>query len=461
MSAHGTPLLEQLSRHLAGVSVDRVSPAGKHMAISAIVDTVGVTLAGAAEPVIGILKRTLVGDGSAPEALVFGHAARTSTLNAALINGTAAHAVDYDDMASAMGGHPSVPIVPVVMALGERLGASGRDVLDAYVVGFEAECRIGRAVLPDHYAKGWHPTSTLGVFGAAAAASRMLGLDEQQTTMALALCCSSAAGVKANFGTMTKPFHVGHCARDGLMAAMLARNGFTGSPTALEHKQGFFSVYDGLANVFPDRLIPADGDPLEIERDEIGLKQFPCCGSTHPAILATMDAVTRHGISANDVTRIFIRTHPGRLPHTDNPWPTSSLGAKFSIQYAAVRALIDGAPKLAHFEGDAFREPDVVRLLAVTTAEAFRGQEDCHDPFEAEVTLNVAGRGDFMGRVTGAMGRGPLAPMSKVEMWQKFSDCAIQVVDAAAARAAFDLLCEIDRAENIADLATLLFDGTR
>ena len=455
--SEGEALALAFARHLSSVTLARTSAEGVRTALAGIIDTVAVTLAGASEPAVRILRRTLGSPAPSGRALIFGDSVRTDVLNAALINGTAAHAIDYDDMASAMGGHPSVPIVPVLFALGDDLAVSGAQLLDAYIVGFEAECRLGRAVHPHHYGAGWHPTATLGVFGAAASAARLLNLDIEQTATALALCTSMASGVKANFGTMTKPLHVGRAAHDGLMAALLVKNGFTAQLKALEQKEGFFAAFDGLANVHPDRMMARLDGPMEIESRDIGLKQFPCCGSTHPAILAMLKLVKAERFTAADVAAIEIRAHHMRLPHTDNPLPMSALGAKFSIQYAAVRALLTGTPRLDDFEGTAFMEPEVRRLLSLVSVQALpEGSGDIKDQFAAEVSVRTRDGRNLDSRVDGALGRGPGDRMSQGEMWAKFADCAAQVLPMAAAEAAFEVLGGLPQAEHLKTVTDIL-----
>lgn len=451
------PLALTLATRLREIDASRISPNAIRMAKSAIIDTIGVTLGGAAEPAVAILHRTLY-DNGVPHgpSLLFGGNQRTGVLDAALLNGTAAHVLDYDDMASAMGGHPSVPVVPVVFALGEALQASGRDVLEAYIVGFEAECRLGRVVHPHHYDKGWHPTSTLGVFGAAAAAARLLRLDEPQTAMALSIAASMASGVKANFGTMTKSLHVGLCAKNGLLAAKLVKNGFTGQPSAFEHKQGFFAAYNGMDKVQIESLLEPWGDTLEVEQEAFGLKQFPCCGSTHPAIRAMLDLVARHSITARDVESIEITAHRRRMPHTDNPDPKSPLGAKFSIQYAAVRTLLDGAPRLDHFEGQAFLEAEVQRLLPRTKVKPYPVDSETGMDMAAEVSVMTHDGRVLTGQVASALGRGPADPMTEQEMWAKFSDCASRVLTSDQAAAAFESLNRFEQIERIADVTKFL-----
>src|SRR4051794_18305592 len=232
-----------------------IAPAALDWTAAAFVDTVGVTLAG----IVDEGPRTLLrvpGVAAAPgPALILGTRRRTSVLDAALVNGTAAHALDYDDVAAALGGHPSAMLVPALLPLGEMLGSSGHDLVLAYVVGFETMCRIGRSVHHHHYEKGWHPTATLGIFGTVAAAARLLRLPVPQTAVALGLAASFAGGIKANFGTMTKPLHVGHAVRNGVFAALLAQQGFTANHAALEHRQGFLEVFNGPGTYNAGRML--------------------------------------------------------------------------------------------------------------------------------------------------------------------------------------------------------------
>ena len=459
MSIPPTTIASRLAEHLATIHIGTIPANAKQVAINCIIDTIGVTLLGATEPVVSVLQSALAGDVTSGNALVFGGNRRAGVLEAAFINGTASHAVDYDDMAQAMGGHPSVTLVPVIFALGEVLASTGAEVLEAYIVGFEAECRIGHVVNPDHYEQGWHPTSTIGVFGAAAAAARLLKLDVQGTTTALAIAASLASGVKANFGTMTKPLHVGQCVRNGLMAAQLAANGFTANSGALEHKQGYFQAYDGLENVHQERLLAGIGDGLEIEQDSIGVKQFPCCGSTHPAVRAML-ALRGQGLKAEEVETIQIMTHRNRLPHTDNPSPQSALGAKFSIQYATVRALIDGAPRLRHFEDAAFCEPQVRALLAKTSVAAYpsgaaAAEHEESKEMAADITVVTRAGKTLTLHVPHQLGRGGKDPMSAEEMLEKYSDCAGRLLPPAQVSASFQALQQLENCKNIGDIAKI------
>jgi 2-methylcitrate dehydratase PrpD len=308
-----------------------------HWAKVGILDTVGTTLAGCHEDTACLAARALA-SGAGPS-LLFGHRRRVPALEAALVNGAASHALDFDDCNNTIGGHPSAPVLSALFALADDIGASGQDFMTAYVVGFETETKIGLGVNMYHYTKGWHPTATLGVFGAAAACASLLRLSAAQTATALAIAASFASGIKANFGTMMKPLHVGHCARNGLAAALLAREGYTANTAgAFEHKQGFFQVFNGTGTYDAARILPAWAHPWDIVDPGIAIKQYPCCGSTHPAIDALLLLLRAHDLQPAQVAHIEAWIHERRLEHTNRPDPQSALEAKFSLQYCLARA---------------------------------------------------------------------------------------------------------------------------
>src|SRR5207302_7262842 len=225
-------------------------------------DTIGVTLAGAQEETTAVVARALRHTAAPGAALIFGDSRHLDPLSATLINGVAAHALDFDDCSNTLGGHPSAPILPALWALGG--GVSSKAFIAAYAAGVECETKLARAVHFHHYEKGWHPTATLGTFGSAAACGHLLGLTAEQLANALALAASMASGIKANFGTMTKPFHIGQTTRNGLCAALLAKEGMTANPDALEHPQGFFAVYNGAGTFDASRVLAQWGSPFDL-----------------------------------------------------------------------------------------------------------------------------------------------------------------------------------------------------
>jgi 2-methylcitrate dehydratase PrpD len=443
----------ELARRIRGVTYQNLPQAAVESAKIGILDTVGVTLAGSLEPCARIARRVSAAPGPA---LLFGSTQRLSVTDATLVNGIAAHALDFDDCNNTLGGHPSAPILPGLFALADTMPVSGRDFIAAYVAGFETETRIARAVNFHHYDKGWHPTATLGVFGAAAAASLLLALSEEQTAVALAMAASLSSGLKANFGTMTKPLHIGRCAQNGVMAALLAGEGMTASQDVFEHPQGFFNVFNGDGNYDVDAVLASWADPLDIISPGIVIKQYPCCASTHAGIDAMLDLVRAHDLTPANVARIVAWLHPRRLVHVDRPAPRSELDAKFSLQYCLARALVDRKVVLSQFENDAHLDPRVVGMLARIEAAPHPQLPD-HDPrFGAEVSVTTTDGQQLHKAVDAAAGRLPDDPISELQLCAKYRDCAARALTAAGVDRSLDLLAGLETLEQVSALAETL-----
>ena len=438
-----------LGQRTAALQFDDLPPEALHWAKVGLLDTIGVTLAGAAEPAPQRAAMALAA-GAGP-ALVFGGRSRVGVLDAALINGGSSHVLDFDDCNNTIGGHPSVPILPGLIALAEAEHASGRDLLAAYVAGFEVETRIARAVHFHHYEKGWHPTATLGVFGAAAAAARLLGLDAERTATAIATAASLSSGLKANFGTMVKSLHVGHCARNGLYAALLARHGFTANEGAFEHPQGFLAVFNGAGHHDAAKALSGWGDPFDIVAPGIAIKQYPCCGSTHPALDAMLALVRRHDVRPEQVVRIQAWIHSRRLQHTNRPAPASALDCKFSLQYCLVRALLDRQVVLQQFEDDCWLDPRIPGLLAkVEVAPYDASQFDPSNHFGGEVKVTLDDGRILQDRVEQPLGRTSSNPLPPDLLRGKFVACAGHVLEQGRA---VEVAAAIERFEAVADVA--------
>ncbi len=450
-------VLEQIAERIVSFDLKAITPQAITLSRTAIIDTLGVTLAGAIEPCTTNLLRT-PGVASAPGVCtIFGTAQKTSALDATFINGTASHALDYDDFSQPMGGHQSAPLVAPLMALAEERGASGLELLQSYVVGIETEIRLARAVNFYHYDKGWHPTATLGVFGAAAAAGHLLKLDANKQAIALAIAASFASGIKANFGTMVKPLHVGQCARNGLLAVLMADAGYDANPEALEHHQGFFNAFNGKGNYDASLIFENWANPLEVLSPSMGLKQFACCGSTHPAVTMALQLRQQETFSPQDIEKVDIMPHRRRLPHTNNPDPQTPLAAKFSVQYAVARALVDGAVRLDDFEGDAHFDSKVRAIMAKTTAMPHPDMpDDSPDQFGAEVIVALKDGRTVSRRINSLVGRGGDYPLTSQELWEKFNDCAKRVLPANESPALFAKLEKLEHIKNIRELTPLL-----
>jgi 2-methylcitrate dehydratase PrpD len=436
-------LIEQIAAKIVAIRHEELPREAVDWAKAAILDTVGVTLAGAHEDCARIVERTL--GGAHGDCLIFGTDRRTAPLDAALINGTAAHALDFDDVSNSLGGHPSAPILPALFALADTQDCTGAAFVAAYVAGFEIETRIARGVHFHHYEKGWHPTATLGVFGATAACCHLMRLSAAETAQALAIAASFASGIKANFGTMTKPLHVGHTARNGLFAALLAKGGFTANNAALEHKQGFLMVYNGEGNFDAGAILKDWGNPYDVTRPGPAFKQYPCCGSIHPALDALLALRGGHAMPADKIVRIDSWTHPRRLAHTNRPDPKSGLDAKFSVQYCLARATLQGQIRLEDFEGNAYDDPTVRTLMTrVHAAPHLQAGTENEEALGAEIRVTFDDGAVISKKVSAALGRGPDNPMPQGALAAKFVNCASRALPAASVARLQTMLDSLD-----------------
>ncbi len=451
-------LARQMAERIVALRADNIPPAALDWSKVAVMDTLGSALAGVADDAPMKLAEVIGVSATGGEALVLGTANRTSALDAALLNGVAAHVLDYDNTAANMGGHVSAVMVPALLAAAEAFDCSGADVLLAHVAGYEAGSQIGRTVHPFHTEAGWHPTSTVGVFAVAAACARLLNLSVEQTETALAMSTSLAAGNKANFGTMTKSLHVGQCARNGLMAVLLARKGFTANADAFAHKQGYFNLFNGTGRFHAERVMETWGAPLDIVEPGASYKLYPCCYSTHSPIEAALNLTREHGVfKADAIERVDSWTAAPRLAHTDRAQPTTGLEAKFSVQYCVARALLDGRVSLKHFDESALREPALQTVLARVHAAPHRdGQFEPGQGFAAEVKVTLKDGRAMSSRVIRPLGRTSSNPIPPEQLKAKFADCAASVLPVAQVSAVADALDRFETLLSVRDFMRLL-----
>ena len=306
------------------------------LARQCVLDYVACTLAGASEPLTTMLLAEMTEQGGASQAAVIGHATRLPAASAALVNGASAHALDFDDVNLAMPGHPSVAILPALLALAEVHGSSGAEVIAAFVAGYELQCRIGKTISPGHYdVLGFHATATVGSFGAAAACTHLLGLDADQAATALGIAATQAAGLKSMFGTMCKPLHAGKAAYNGLLAAKLAARGFTSRTDVLECAQGFARTHSPDFN--PERAF-ADAPGGYYIRNNL-FKYHAACYLTHAPIETARALRAQHGITPDKVARIHLRLDEACDRVCNIAAPTTGLEAKFSLRLTTAMAL--------------------------------------------------------------------------------------------------------------------------
>ena len=450
-------LSQELAKRIHAIKFEDLPDSAIPLARTAMLDAIACAFVGATEDTAKIIEKVPGFAGASGPCAVFGRDYRTNPLDAVLINGTSGHALDFDDMSITMGGHPTVMLMPVIFALGDMLEITGEDAILAYVVGHETATRIAGGVHMHHYDKGWHPTATLGIFGTTAAAARLLGLSEDQTATALGISASLASGIKSNFGSMTKPLHAGQGGRNGLYAALLAKEGFTANDLAFEHKQGFLNVFNGEGTYDIDKILSNWGAPFDLVSVGVGLKKHPCCGGTHPPIEAMLALRAENDVDVGEVDAIDVLVHPLRLPHTNNPDPRTPLQGKFSQQYCVSRALLEGRVKLEHFEPEAFAEPKVQSLLKKVTAGIHPKMSPDFVPLHgAEVIVTMKDGTRFSNYNEVDLGRGLSNPLTADELWEKFEDCALRSLEKSAIRPLFDSLQCLEDATNLRDITELM-----
>lgn len=432
--------------------VSAVPPdAARMRAAAAVRDTAGVILAGVVEPAAQVV-RGLAGEGRG-ECRILGTPLLAGPEEAALANGVAAHALDYDDMCFVSLAHPSCALVPAALSTAELVQASGAAVIDAYAVGFELECRLGNVMNPRHYhERGWHCTSSIGTLGAAAAAARILGLDIDQTGHALGIAASSACGLKENLGTMVKPLHAGLAARNGVMAARLARAGFTASERALDGPQGYLAVMDSQGSRLDDAVADL-GTRWEILETGITVKLYPCCAATHPPLDALLDLASREAITPEQVDTIDVEVDSmtPRLLIYDRP--TTGLEAKFSMPFCAASAVIHGRPDIEAFDVERIQEPAVQALLPKITLRANPAYDAAAPLSQARVTVQLRDGRTISQSSDGA--RGYPGRLTDEELAVKFDGCARRSMPQAAIERAWSALMRLDEVGDVRSLTEL------
>jgi len=442
-----------LARFATRLRFEALPPEAVRRARANMLDAIGCILAGADSAEAGPVRAMLEAEAGAPAALLFGTRTRLPPMAAALANGTAGHALDYDDSSPPMIGHPSVPLVSAIFALGERRGATGADAITAYVAGLEASARLGRHMNPSHYAAGWHATATLGTLAATVGAAKLLGLDEAATRAAIGIGASSAGGIRRNFGSGVKPLHAGMAARNGVFAASLAERGFRAAPDALDGERGFVQVFGGADRPDLSALRFDDGAEPEIIASGVGIKRYPCCGCTHSALDAVLALRAKHapaGIAAIHCTMNALV--PDILVHHR---PETPAQAKFSMEYCLAVALLDGACGIAQFKPDRVARADVQALLRRVTTSVDPAIPYRNGVYPGTVTVTLADGTVLAESAEEAKGH-PDFPLSIEELRGKFLDCASGALPPARAEAAFAALAALDSAPRLSDIAALL-----
>ena len=436
-----------------------------HLGKRSVLDGIGLALAGAASETGTITRRYLKALGFSGEGgcTVIGSSLPVPARFAAFANGISIHADDYDDTQLAVAKdrvyglltHPTAPALPPALALAEREHRSGADLMLAYQVGVEVECKVAEAIMPRHYQTGFHSTATCGSIGAAAAAAKLLGLDREATRRALSLGATQAGGLRENFGTMTKPFHAGRAAENGVTAAEIAALGFTASPNGLEADRGFFRAAGGGYN--PEMIEGMLGAPWTFRAPGVSIKPHPSGSLTHPGMAVMMDLVTRHDIRPEQVERVVVGTNhnmPNALIHHK---PKNELQAKFSMEFCMAILILERKAGLGEFTDAVVNRPDVQAMIGrVEFGVNAEAEAAGFDKMTTIIEVHLADGKVLRGRADFGKGS-PANPMSDAELSEKFRQCAAWGgLSPEQSQAVLDLVWKIETLTDVNELTRLL-----
>ena len=365
-SSKGSAMAQTASEKIASFVLNfdpaTITAASRHVAARALYDTIVCALAGVQEPASQLSLQYAQGQTGPHMATVWATGQKLSLEMAALVNGTMGHALDFDDVSSPLRGHPTVAILPAVIALGESLQAQGRDIITAYIVGFEVTLRLARAIVDEQYAKGWHSTASIATFGATVACAHLLKLNHAQIVNALGITVSQVAGTRQNFGTMSKPFQAGQANAVALRAVILAKLGFDASAKALDGDLGYTTLYADKMDLHGE-LDQLGRLPLEIERSGIEVKKYPLCYATHRTIDGLLDMLKDTPFKFEQLDHVDIQTNYRATVPLIHSRPQTGLEGKFSMQYAVAAALHDGEVVLKTFEDAAVQRSAIQAFL--------------------------------------------------------------------------------------------------
>jgi len=386
--------------------------------------------------------------------------------HAALANAASGHAMDYDDTQLSstpdrvfgLLTHPTVPVLASSLAVGERLGVSGRTFLEAFLTGFEVECKIAEAIKPDHYLRGFHSTGTIGTFGAAASAAKLLKLTPVHLAHALGIAASMSSGIRVNFGSMTKPLHAGRAAENGVTAAELASRGFTAGDEGLDGEWGFFQVLGGGADL--PRIAGALGQPFSIVDPGVSFKPYPCGSLGHPTMDAMLKLVTDHDVKPEQVSRVAVRAGSNILNPLRYKTAKTELEAKFCLPFMMSSILLRRRAGIREFTDEFVASAPVQAMMAkVETIFDQEIEARGFDKMRSIVEVDLVD-GRTLTQSSDERYRGsPENPFTRADLHAKFTDCASLVLPADRIRRALDAIESVEKMANIRELTQALTLG--
>ncbi|MDR5758442.1 MmgE/PrpD family protein [Caballeronia sp. LZ035] len=412
--------------------------------VRTLMNWVGVAVGGSHDTTVDRAVAALTPFSGPPQANLLGRTERFDIMNAAFINGVSSHIFDYDDTHLKTIIHPAGPVVSAILAYAQYHPVSGKDFLNALVLGVETELRIGNAVYPNHYDVGWHITGTCGVFGSAAAMSKLMGLTVQQTVWALGLAASQPVGLRESFGSMNKSFNPGRAAANGMFAAILASKDYTSSDGMIEAKRGWANAI----STKQDYREITDGLGTHYESTLNTYKPFACGIVIHPALDAAIQLRNQNHLSADQIERIDLRVHPLVIELTGKKTPQIGLEGKFSIYHAVAIAIIDGAAGEKQFSDAKVRDPQTIALREKVNTIV----DPSIKPEQVDMTITLKDGRKLHKFIEHAIGSTEV-PMTDQQLEKKFSDLADGILPADQTRALIDTCWRVEKLDNAGDIA--------
>ena len=451
-------LTTEVVDYIQGLTYESIPPEVRHELKRCLVDGIAVMLSGVPAACSRIVREYVRDSGTHGTSAVVGTDVVTSAPMAALANGVAGHADDYDDTQLAQTPdriyglltHPTVPALASTLAVGQEVGASGRDFLTAFCCGFEVECKIAEAMNPDHYIKGFHTTGTVGVFAAAAGAAKLYGLSPEETRFALGIAASKSAGLRVNFGTMTKPYHAGAAAENGVIAAQLARLGYEADSNALDGQWGHFQVTGGGCD--PGRLQGRLGNPYTLSWPGVSVKPYPCGSLSHPSMDTLLDLLTENDVKPKEVEEVRLGAGNNILNPLRYQEPQNELEAKFSLQFCLAILVLRRRAGVREFTDKVVRSPEVREMM--TRVKTYRSPEieaKGSDRMRSLVEIRLKD-GRALSREAETSRGTPERPMGRDGMAAKFTDCAQSTLSAERISAALDAIYKVEELSTVSAL---------
>lgn len=456
-------ITERLAHFISETLTTSIPPKAFQTAKLAITDFLGVALAGSKEDAGNIIAEYALSMGGKELSGVIGKGFKVPPYLASMANGTMGHALDYDDFSFMFAGHSSVSLAPVVLSLGESLDASGKDILSAYIIGFEAIVCVSAGIAQKILLQGWHTTNAIGSLAAAAAAARLLKLDIAQIRMAFGIVASMAGGLRQNFGTMTKPLHAGISAANGVLAATLAKKGFTADKNIIEAPLGYAKVLSSSEETDWEKATSGLGKSFAIVSPGINFKPYPSCGGTTGIIDAALYLSKNYDINPSMVEGIELGVSSFEAHNLIHHSPKTGLEGKFSAEYCACRALIDGRISLNSFTAEKVNEEQIKKLMRKTSlverySAPVLGAEGGGKLNPQSVTVKLKDGKELFHETVVCKGS-PDNPMSEEEFREKYEDCSSRVLDIIETERSFELLMVLEKIDSVSELMQIVTGG--